>query len=190
MLLTFDDGPTRRFDDILCILNEKNVLGVFYWQSRLLHPTRPWKRLLEHGHILGTHGHRHLKLSKLSADKQYHEIEKGKNQLEALIGQKVTWFRPPFGIYNEDTIAATKKLGLSTMMWHIASWDWKHEDSPEQILTNVLDNVSGGNIILLHELPQTVKILPELIDRIREKGLDFCAPHESNIAAVEALSRR
>lgn len=58
-------------------------------------------------------------------------------------------------------------------MWDITSYDWKHKVDLDTIISNILNNMKDGSIILLHELEQTVSILPALIDQIREKGFEF-----------------
>lgn len=132
---------------------------------------------MNHGHVIGSHGHSHRILTKLPFKEQLAELRKSKEQLECSIGSPIKWFRPPYGLYNEDTVRATKTLDLEMVLWHVASWDWKHPEDEECILENVLDHVGPGDIVLLHELPQTLKILPILIQEIHNKGLVFSSPH-------------
>ena len=58
-------------------------------------------------------------------------------------------------------------------MWKIASLDWELKNDPEKIITNVTDHLEDGAIILLHELKQTIDVLPELIKEIKAKGYHF-----------------
>ncbi len=171
--LTFDDGPARVLPELLDILKEEKVPAVFFWQSRLLYPGRPWKRVLEEGHQLGTHSSKHSNYAKLTPNEQIQDLRKSKLKIESITGHDVKLFRPPFGQYNEHTIAAAKGLGLSTILWRISSMDWELKEEPELIITNVLENLEDGAIILLHELSQTVEALPELIAEIRGKGYEF-----------------
>ncbi|WP_421378412.1 polysaccharide deacetylase family protein [Bacillus salacetis] len=173
VMLTFDDGPGRALPEILDILHQENVRAGFFWQSRLLHPERPWKRVLDEGHFIGSHSCSHKNLVRLTLKDQLADLSKSKNVIEDVIGQEIKYFRPPFGQYNDDTIAAAKQLGLQTVMWRISSMDWELEDDPEQIIKFVTENLEDQAIILLHELPQTVKILPALIQQIKEQGFQF-----------------
>lgn len=70
-----------------------------------------------------------------------------------------------------------QKLHLNMVLWRVASWDWMHWKDEEKILDNVLEYVEPRDIILLHELLQTVKILSKLIRGIREKGIQLARPH-------------
>ncbi|MCS0789342.1 polysaccharide deacetylase family protein [Cytobacillus firmus] len=173
VVLTFDDGPGRVLPEILDILKKENVPAVFFWQSRLLYPQRPWKRVIEEGHQIGTHSSKHSNYVNLSPNEQVQDLSSSKTKIESIIGQEVKLFRPPFGQYNEHTIAAAKQLGLSTIMWRISAMDWELKEQPEQIIANVIENLEEGAIILLHELTQTVEALPALIAEIRNKGYEF-----------------
>ncbi|MEQ6375662.1 polysaccharide deacetylase family protein [Bacillaceae bacterium S4-13-56] len=173
VILTFDDGPSRVLKPILDILKEEDVPAMFFWQTKLLHPKRPWKRVLEEGHSIGTHTIKHPELTKLSYDAQMKEIALSKEQISQTTGSEVKYFRPPFGRYNEDTLKIVAELGLSTVLWRIAAIDWELKDTPEQIIANVVENLEDGAVILLHELKQTVLVLPELIQEIKKQGYSF-----------------
>ncbi|MBT2689565.1 polysaccharide deacetylase family protein [Bacillus sp. ISL-47] len=173
VVLTFDDGPGRVLPEILDILKEEKVPAAFFWQARLLYPKRPWKRVMDEGHMIGTHSSKHNNLVNLPLPEQHQDLQYSKSKIESITGQKVKYFRPPFGQYNNDTISAAKELGLKTVIWRISSMDWELRERPERIITNVIDNLEDGAIILLHELSQTVEALPDLIDEIRKKGYEF-----------------
>lgn len=172
-MLTFDDGPSRVLPGILDILEKEKVPATFFWQSRLLHKQRPWQRVLAGGHQIGTHSWKHRDLSKLNYEVQYRDLAQSVAKIESIIGNKVVYFRPPFGQYNDDTVAAAQALNLVPVLWKVASMDWELKDSPEQIITNVINHVEDRSIILLHELPQTRDILPELIQEIKKRGYHF-----------------
>ncbi|KAA0550005.1 polysaccharide deacetylase family protein [Bacillus sp. BGMRC 2118] len=172
VVLTFDDGPGKYTEELLDILQKKQVKAVFFWQSRLVYSNRPWKRLLADGHILGSHAHNHKNLTKLNREEQYHQLYSSKLIVEKVTGTEITYFRPPFGQYNEDTMKILKDLGMTPVMWDISSYDWELKE-PKRITSNILDHVQEGSIILLHELEQTVEALPSIIEGIREKGLSF-----------------
>lgn len=127
--------------------------------------------------MIGTHGHSHRMFTKLTYEEQFSDMKASKEHLESLTGQSIRWFRPPFGLYNEDTMRVAQKFHLNMVLWRVASWDWMHWKDEEKILDNVLEYVEPRDIILLHELPQTVKILSKLIREIREKGIQLARPH-------------
>jgi peptidoglycan/xylan/chitin deacetylase (PgdA/CDA1 family) len=161
----------------LSVLKAEQVQGLFFWQTRLVHDNKTWNQLLQEGHMIGTHGHSHRMLTKLSYEEQYNDMKSSKEHLEILTGKPIRWVRPPFGLYNEDTMKAIQRLDLKMVLWQVASWDWMHQKDENKILDNVLEHVQPGDIVLLHELPQTVNILSKLIQGIREKGLKLARPH-------------
>lgn len=171
--LTFDDGPSRVLPGILDVLHQEAVPATFFWQTRLLYPERPWKRVLAEGHQIGTHSTKHLNLVKHPYEKQYQDIRNSVKKIETITGNQIKYFRPPFGQFNNDTIKIAKELNLTPVLWRIASMDWELKNNPEQILLNVVENLEDGAIILLHELTQTLEILPSLIKVIKEKGYAF-----------------
>jgi peptidoglycan/xylan/chitin deacetylase (PgdA/CDA1 family) len=172
VVLTFDDGPSRQLPEILKILKEKGVQAYFFWQSKLLYPLRPWKKVIEDGHIIGSHGENHKNLTKLSYREQFQQIKGSVEKIERITGEEVQFFRPPFGQYNENTMVILGELGLTPMMWEISSYDWENKRIPEKIVSDVVDHAMDGSIILLHETKQTVKILPILINRLRDRGFE------------------
>lgn len=173
VILTFDDGPSRVLESILDILKSENVPAMFFWQTKLLHPKRPWKRVLNEGHMIGTHTTKHPDLTRLTYEEQVKEITLSKSQISQITGSEIQYFRPPFGQYNEDTLKAAGELGISTVLWRIAAIDWELKDDPQKIITNVVENLEDGAVILLHELKQTVAALPELIQQIKKEGYTF-----------------
>lgn len=173
VVLTFDDGPSKVLPQLLDVLKSENVPAVFFWQTRQLYTKRPWRRVLDDGHLIGTHTTKHRNLVQLSYEEQYLEIKNSKEKIEKITGIDVQYFRPPFGQYNEDTIKAAKEFNVTPIMWRVASLDWELKEDPEQIITNVVENLEDGAIILLHELQQTLDVLPELIRAIRAKGYRF-----------------
>ncbi|MFB5663555.1 polysaccharide deacetylase family protein [Alteribacillus sp. HJP-4] len=168
--LTFDDGPGRYTETILDILKEKDVTASFFWVTRYLYQERPWRRLLEEGHALGLHTHRHVNLCRLDEEKQQEEIEMSTKHYRQVTGQTPRLFRPPFGQWNDTTVRVCEELQLDVIMWSLSSFDWELRAAPEKILSNIQEHLQDGDIILLHECPQTVTILPALIQYLIDEN--------------------
>ncbi|SDL82198.1 peptidoglycan-N-acetylmuramic acid deacetylase [Sediminibacillus halophilus] len=173
VMLSFDDGPSSVLPEILDILKHENVPAMFFWQSKLLYPERPWKRLIQEGHKIGTHTITHPDMTSLDYKAQYRQMASSVKTIESITGQKVTYFRPPFGQYDENTKRAAEELGLTVVLWKIASIDWELKNNPQQIVDNTLHHLQDKSIILLHELEQTAEILPSLIQSIKQEGYRF-----------------
>ncbi|KZE67239.1 polysaccharide deacetylase [Fictibacillus phosphorivorans] len=178
LILTFDDGPSSVLIPLLDILKKHDVKAMFFWQSRLLYKKRPWKRVLKEGHMIGGHSLRHRDLTRLSCYEQEHDIHNNIKHIESLTGQKVKYFRPPYGQFNEDTLQVLKKLDVVPFLWEVAGLDWELKHNQNQIVHNVVNYADHGSIILLHELKQTVMILDDLIDELKREGYEFILPPE------------
>lgn len=176
LILTFDDGPSSVLIPILDVLKKHDIKAMFFWQSRLLHKKRPWKRVLDEGHILGGHSLRHRDLTRLSRDEQFHDIRSNKKHIEKLTGQKMKYFRPPFGQFNGDTLFVLKELEVIPFLWEVAGLDWEHKQNPQHIVHNIVNHVENGSVILLHELRQTVEILDDLLTELKLEGYEFVLP--------------
>ncbi|WKA54590.1 polysaccharide deacetylase family protein [Planococcus shixiaomingii] len=173
VVLTFDDGPSRLLPRFLDVLKQENVPAVFFWQTRLLHPQRPWQRVLDEGHIIGSHTVKHRNLVELPKEEQYKDIKNSITAIEQITGSPVRFFRPPYGRFNAETLQVTEQLSLTPVMWKIASMDWELKNDPQRLIANVTENLENGAVILLHELPQTLEALPGLIAAIKERGYGF-----------------
>jgi len=173
IVLTFDDGPSRHLLPILHILHQKNVPAVFFWTAELLHPREPWQQVVAAEHQIGTHSLRHRDFSSLDFTTQKTDLASSIERIEAVTGLRPRYFRPPFGQANADTYRAATELDVQLVMWRVASMDWELRENPQQIIRNVVEHLEDGAIILLHEFEQTLEVLPELIDQIRNSNFEF-----------------
>jgi peptidoglycan/xylan/chitin deacetylase (PgdA/CDA1 family) len=86
--------------------------------------------------------------------------------------------RPPYGVRTLAYFRATRDLGLQTVQWEVAGFDWKRI-TPRQIADNVLRKTRPGSIILLHDgdsegrnpRKNTVEALPLIIEGLRDRDL-------------------
>ena len=64
-------------------------------------------------------------MSQLSEGSIKTELDKVKEQVEVLTGQKeMKYLRPPRGIFNEQVLAASKQFGYINVFWSVAYKDW------------------------------------------------------------------
>lgn len=169
VVLTFDDGPSLYTQQLANILKAEQIPAAFFWIGANTEPGQP-AELTGQGFQLGSHTMTHARMTTLTPDGQRSELS---GSVKAL--GEVSYFRPPFGAYSPEVIQSAKALGLTTVMWDVDSRDWELGQHPEQIVPNVMSHVRSGSIILLHERPQTVKVLPELIKALRAAGYSFTA---------------
>ncbi len=171
ILLTFDDyGTKQEVTGILAILKAKGVKAMFFLQGDWAaeHPELV-AAIAAHGHVLGNHT-------------TTHQVLKG--QQEATITAEITgglpgpWLRPPEGRYDSRVRAIADKLGYYICYWTIDSRDWT-DVSVAHMRHTILSELHPGAVVLFHVYGMhTRKLLPGLIDSIREHGYQLTDQHE------------
>ncbi|MBR1738287.1 MAG: polysaccharide deacetylase family protein [Firmicutes bacterium] len=112
--LTFDEGYENGYtEQILDTLKEKNVPAAFFVTGYFL-DQRPdlVKRMVDEGHIVGSHSVNHYSSPELSKEEFDSEILDLENSFKEKIGTDMPhYFRPPRGEYSERTLALANNLG-------------------------------------------------------------------------------
>jgi len=163
VLLTFDDyGTAEEVHDILRMLQEKGVKGMFFLQGDWAneHPELV-KDIADAGHVTGNHTVTHKVLL---------------GEPEATIRDEISgglpgpWFRPPQGRYDKRVRAIAASLGYAICYWTIDSRDWTGA-SVEDMRHTILTELHPGAVVLFHlHGAHTRELLPSLIDDIRAQG--------------------
>ena len=177
--LTFDDGPSPDTLEILEVLRDENVKATFFLIGKQVekYPAIT-KRIVADGHEIGNHSYSHPIFLFCSPRKTRREIEKTQEIIEKLVGRTPRLARPPCGVRTPAYFTAAKDLGLQTIQWSDAGFDWK-KISAEKVAQKVLNTVQSDSIILLHDGDSagkrdrrtTAESLPLILNGLREKGL-------------------
>jgi polysaccharide deacetylase family sporulation protein PdaB len=161
-------------DEILNILKNNDIETTFffagYWLEK--YPNLV-KKIAREGHEIGNHTFTHPHCNSLSKEKFRKELKKTSALIEKLIGKRPIYFRPPYGEYNNQVINIANEVGYQAVQWSLDSHDWM-EPGVEYIIDRIMDNVSSGNIILMHNnAPDTPEALKKLIPKLRKKGYEI-----------------
>ncbi|MEK0314163.1 polysaccharide deacetylase family protein [Cohnella sp. 56] len=184
VLLTFDDGPKdeKTLAPILDTLDKHHAKAIFFVNGYRVkaHPEL-LQEIDKRGHIVGNHSYDHIQLGKEKADKIKEQIGKVQQIVEATIGKKPVFFRPPNASANADVHKIAADNGLLFMTWSNGSLDWtmsgtKIKDKPQAIIDNVLKQLHPGSNILMHELSWTGEALDRLLTTLEDKGYAFVDP--------------
>jgi peptidoglycan/xylan/chitin deacetylase (PgdA/CDA1 family) len=120
-------GVGRGLTRVLELLERYEAQATFYVPGATAerHPTAI-TRVLEAGHVVGHHGHDHLKSHAIDADSQRREIERGFEALERL-GVKPDGYRSPAWELTPETLAL---LGEAQFVWDSSLME---DDRPYEI---------------------------------------------------------
>lgn len=191
--LTFDDGPDPvDTPKLLDLLHEKGVKATFFVIGKHADQyPEIVRRAWDEGHLIANHtwSHRNL-FCFLTPSGLRAEIERGAESVRRICGVRPRLFRSPVGLRHPLLQPFLKAAGLEFISWSIWTRDSLNPNSA--VLTRrILDHVSSGDIILLHDrLPDgtdvMLSILPRVIDEIRARGFEFvlAGPREDTRGAA------
>jgi peptidoglycan/xylan/chitin deacetylase (PgdA/CDA1 family) len=174
--LTFDDGPLPENTlKILSILKEHTVPAAFFCiGNRIVKHPLIAKEIHQQGHIIGNHSYFHKATFPLQRTQAIlAELRNTDHAIRDITGKHPRFFRPPFGVIHPLIANAVMQTNHITIGWGVRSFDTMIKD-PEVVLQRILKRVKPGDIILLHDYSDSmVRILPELISTLKEKGFTF-----------------
>lgn len=173
--LTFDDGPHPKYTrELLAILKKYNVKATFFVVGMMAERNPDLVRLeLKEGHLIGNHTYHHVNLTRIPDSEIPVEWQACTDVLKSILGRSIGFARPPGGDYDSIVIKAAMSRGLTTVLWTDDPGDYA-SPGDKVIATRVLDRVSNGGIILLHDgIQQTVDVLPQIIQTLKKKGFKF-----------------
>jgi peptidoglycan/xylan/chitin deacetylase (PgdA/CDA1 family) len=127
-------------------------------------------RLIREGHSVGNHTMNHIKGWETSTEKYLLEVE----ECNKLVKSRL--FRPPYGrISFRQFFMLRKKYRI--VFWDVLSVDYDAKVSPQQCISNVLDNIRTGSVIVFHDSLKAQRnlqiALPLILKKVREYGFDF-----------------
>src|SRR2546427_6000270 len=184
--LTFDDGPSPDTEGILDTLAEHNLSATFFMVGREVESFPGIaQRVLKEGHEVGNHSYSHPSYFFQRASETRDQLRRAQDVIARTIGVRPILARPPYGVRTLAYFRATHALGLLTVQWDVAGFDWKRR-SANQIARNVLSKVRPGSIILLHDgnssgkhdRHNTVAALPLIIEGLNARNLTIVPVHQ------------
>ncbi len=119
---------------------------------------------------IANHGYLHRDHKSMSYLQNKEEIKTAERTIEGICGVKTTLFAPPSGSFSDGTIKACEDLGYKVIMWSKDTIDWRDHDV-ELIYKRATQNVSSGDLILMHPTECTLKALPRILEKYKELGI-------------------
>lgn len=177
--LTFDDGPSSTTSDVLDVLEDYDVKATFFLIGQQVNSSTMsiMQRQVSMGCELASHSYTHQDMSQMSATQIKNEMEWTRSAIKNTVDYDISFFRPPY-------------LSTSNTMYEnidypfiqgITCNDWVDSTSASERTSTVLNNVSDGTIVLLHDFQgnsKTVQALPGIIEGLKAQGYTFVTVSE------------
>lgn len=168
--LTFDDGPGngKSSDRILDILEKYDAKATFFMigNRAVEHPDNV-RRKAELGMELGNHSWDHKKYDKKV---KVEDIRKCSDAIMEITGQYPTAFRPPGGLSTKLIEKECANEDMPICLWNVDTQDWSVRN-PSAVYKSVMNTVSDGDIVLMHEIyDSTADALKLIVPRLIKDG--------------------
>ncbi len=191
--LTFDCGGTTSASDvneILDTLKAKNVKAIFmipgdYIMNNLNREGESIKqdcaaslrRIVEEGHLLGSHTYTHPQMPTLSDEDFIFQLNTQQNRIDKALGYAypLSYYRPPEGGISERDLYLAQKMGYHVTLWSYAYMDWNpnNQMAVNEALNKAKVGLHDGCVYLFHALSSTNRaMLGDLIDYMRAEGYE------------------
>lgn len=173
--LTFDDGPnTTTTMQVLDLIEQYGITASFYVVGNNINSEseKSMKRAVKLGCEIENHSRTHSVMTEMTAEEISAEIKYTSDKIEAVVGRKPKFFRPPYIAFNElmyDTIDLTFICGNGAE-------DYLDEITAEMRYERIMAQVCDGMVILLHDAEgnfRTVDALKLLIPKLLDEGYKF-----------------
>ena len=131
------------------------------------------RRILDGGHELGNHTQNHAAIAGMDATHAYAEINSCAELLKKLTGSIGTWFRPSQTQHATPLVQAqATRAGYPTCLsYDLDSLDYT-DPAASAVVSSVAGGIQNGSIVSLHfGHATTVTAIPEILDRLRQRGL-------------------
>jgi peptidoglycan/xylan/chitin deacetylase (PgdA/CDA1 family) len=172
--LTFDDGPDPMTSRYLDLLDELGVPATFFVLG--LHCERYpelAKEYVRRGHQVASHGYDHQRFPSLSWSALHDQLER----TDAVLGPQPiarSWVRPPYGKVDARVLGQLIAFGSTIALWSLDSHDYEVRNTDDLVARCAPENVTPGEVILLHEGQQwTLDALPRIVLGLRGAGYEM-----------------
>lgn len=175
IVLTFDDGPLRRYTlPVLEALESHCAKATFFVVGRMavVDPAMV-KEMVRRGHTVGTHTWSHRKLRAVREKSAENEIELGISAVSQALGQPVApFFRFPYLGDSKSALGHLKARNIAVFSVDIDAKDFKTRSASEvqrRVLSDLEDKKKG--IILFHDIQvSTARALKGLLGELKARG--------------------
>jgi peptidoglycan/xylan/chitin deacetylase (PgdA/CDA1 family) len=176
-------------------LNKYNVKATFFLLGTNIKGNEDIiRKMASNGMEIGNHTYSHRLLTRLKKEEIEEEFNKTNDLVFEIIGKYPTLTRPSYG---STTNTIRSIVTTPIIIWDVDTLDWKYHNS-NKIYSKVIDRVSDGDIILMHDIySATANSLEMIIPKLLEEGyqlvtvteLFYYKEIELNIGKVYGLAK-
>ena len=188
--LTFDDGPwPTTTSEILDILKANDAKATFFEiGNQVAENADVVKRIHAEGHQIASHTYDHaagsgrgVDLTRMSADEQVNEVDKGFQAIDDVLGTNVNRvLRAPGGNYHGSIIETLKDKITAEVGWNVDTEDWRRPGADK--IAQAILSVKPGEVVLMHDgggdRSQTVEALKTALPQLKAQGYKFVTVDE------------
>lgn len=148
--LTFDDGPHPVYTPrVLSILEKHGASATFFMVGEAASRYPEIVRMVARaGHVIGNHSWNHQNLTTIRS--RYRRLKQMWACARATAPYCKRLFRPPYGAQNSQIRLDALLFRYKVIMWSVSVQDWMPQ-GPEKIAQKMIDRVTPGSIVLLHD---------------------------------------
>ncbi len=185
--LTFDDGPhPLGTPAVLEVLARERVRATFFLVGeQVLRSPALALEIVQAGHGIGLHCHRHRNLLRLGPRKVREDLARAHESIACHTGRAPQLYRPPYGILNAAALCTARARGWRTLLWSDWGRDWEASATPASIAARVTAGAREGAVLLLHDADDysapgswaaTAQALPRVLETLAARGLEPVSP--------------
>ena len=180
LALTFDDGPDPRGTPaVLDALRAAAATATFFvLGERVQEQPALLGRMIDEGHRVEVHGHRHLRHPRTSRAEVEQDIDQAL-QVLADAGVRPQRWRIPWGHLADFTPELARERQLEIVGWSADTHDWRGDGAAEMLAALALEY---GGIVLAHDgvgagarratASATAELVGPLVQTARAQGLE------------------
>lgn len=175
--LTFNAGTgVGSIERIRDLLKETNAAGTFFASGEWIEKNGALaKSLSEGGFGIYNYTYDRPHPAQLSKEDLTAQLQKAEQIIQTTVGKNPRpFFRPPFGEFSDDIVAAAKAAGYCVIHWTVDALDWQEGQTVAGSKERVLEKARPGAIVLMNVGSDiVVELIPALVAELRSQGYEL-----------------
>jgi peptidoglycan-N-acetylglucosamine deacetylase len=173
--LTFDDGPNMTVTPLMLdVLESFSAPATFFVVGKNINEENSavMRRAVSLGCEIANHSWTHSRMSEQDDETVRDEIERTSVAIEAAVGKRPSFFRPPYF----NTSEALFRLAGMPLIGGTGCLDWEADVPAERRAGMIVNQAQDGSIFLLHDFEgneATVTALKSILPALEDKGFSF-----------------